>query len=165
MRKKIHLIIKELFGENVALSFPVPCVENGLKTERYFIYRMSFDVMKTRPFAVISILMSDGTILAYRDCRIQDYMDTQSYPFSEKIYYTIPDDSISAVGLKRAMAEFDELYQQIREFAFRETLSDAEKEAIGKYQAMFDQLVPAALIPYYHGLNEAFFHWINKARE
>lgn len=154
--------MKMLLGENIAVSFPIPCVENGIRAEKCFVYRMSFDKTKTRPFAMVVTAMSDGTILEFSNCHFKDFMDTAAHPFSEKISYELPCSSIGAKELKSLNDELYSLYNVVRTVAFQSELSELETSAVDDYKALFDKVVPISLLPYYHALGNEFFEWINQ---
>lgn len=162
-RNDVHLIARNLLGDNIALSFPVPAVENGVKVEKRFVYRMSFNSSKTRPFAVIVTSITDGNVLAFINSHYMDFVNTADYPFDKKISYDTSDSSIGAKQLKALLEELDSLYKEFRDAVFGDALTDLQKEAVAKYKEIFDKVTPAALVPYYHALNNQYFEWLGTA--
>lgn len=156
--QKVKITAAYLLGDQVCLSYPMPDVINGVLVERFFLYNSGNSTERTRPFALLTVSMESGLIISYQDCRFSDFMDTEKHPFSENISYALP----RKIGVKQYKAEqslINELYESIREFAFKDELTDEQKEVLGKYFALLSQSVPAALYPYYLKMGKSFFSW------
>ena len=150
--------VSYLFGEQVSLSYPMPDVTRGIWVERYFLYPAGNSIVRSRPFGLLTVSMENGQILAYQDCRINDFMDTEKYPFSEKISYALP----RKIGVKQFKVEqslINKLYDSVREFSFKEELAAEQKQMLQKYMALLLQSIPAALHPYYQKMGKNFYRW------
>lgn len=163
MYNKTNMInkIKMLYGDNISFSFPVPVEENSIKVEKYFVYRMSFGKEKTRPFIVVVVAMSDGTILEIENCHYRDFVTVSEYPFDKKISYELSDKDLSAKQMKELIEQANELYCTVRDLFFQDELSENNKAIISEYRNIVDRITPPALVPFYNALNPAFFCWLN----
>lgn len=155
---EVKKAVSYLLGDQVSLSYPMPDVTHGVWVERFFLYPMGTSINRTRPFGLLTVSMENGQILSYQDCRINDFMDTQKYPFSKNICYALP----RKVGVKQFKVEqslINKLYESVREFSFKDELTTEQKEVLRKYLALLLQSVPAALHPYYQKMGKNFYRW------
>ncbi len=163
MNKNNSLVnkVKMLYGENISFSFPVPATENGMKVEKYFVYRMSFEKNKTRPFAIVITAVADGTILEIVNSHFCDFVDTSEYPFEKKISYELSDDSLTARQMKDLIERANCLYYTVRELFFQKELSENNKAIVVEYKSIVDRITPPSLIPFYNALNPSYVSWLN----
>lgn len=156
--RKVKETVSHLIGDQVSLSYPMPDVTKGVWVERFFLYYSGFSTERTRPFGLLTVSMESGQIISYQDCRFSDFMDTEKYPFSEKISYALPKQ----VSVKQYQVEqslINKLYESVRQFAFKTELTAEEKETLSKYFALLLQSVPVALHPYYQKMGKNFYRW------
>ena len=150
-----------LFGEQVSLSWPVPDVVNGVRVEKYFLYAATPAPVRSRPFGLMTVAMDNGRLLAYQDCRIEDFVDTEKYGFDRKLDYALPREmSIDEFKVSRSLLE--KLYGQVRQMAFTDEMSEKNCEILLKYSMLMDRLVPKDLIPYYVAMGRNFNEWRNR---
>lgn len=163
MNKKNNVVnkVKMLYGENISFSFPVPATENDMKVEKYFVYRMSFEKNKTRPFAKVITAFADGTILEIVNSHFNDFVDTSDYPFEKKISYELSDNSLTARQMKELIERANSLYNTVREIFFQKELSENDKAIVIEYKAIIDRITPPSLIPFYNALNPLYVSWLN----
>ena len=57
------------------------------------------------------------------------------------------------------MSLIRKLYESVRTFAFRRTLTAEETEILKKYLVLLIQSQPDALQPYYRKMGKNFFRW------
>lgn len=166
MNKKNNVVnkVKMLYGENISFSFPVPATENGMKVEKYFVYRMSFEKNKTRPFAKVVTAFSDGTILEIVNSHFIDFVDTSEYPFDRKLSYELSDDSITARQMKDLIEKANSLYGTVRELFFQKELSENDKAIVAEYKSIIDKITPPSLTPFYNALNPSYVSWLDSMR-
>lgn len=143
---------------NGVVGYLVPCVENGRMVERSFI-RYSNPQNKTRPFAWIGIDYLTGVVLYYKHCMAEDFMDTKQYPADSQI-----SGSFLTVRTAKEQEEMDqklwELYKQVRELVFQDSLSELQKSLVGEYKKQWKLTVLTDLQCYYEALSPEFFQWL-----
>ncbi|HHV13114.1 MAG TPA: hypothetical protein GXX75_22845 [Clostridiales bacterium] len=158
--EKNKKVIADLCG-NCSISFPVPDLVNSILVEKVFLYPSSPAEVRTRPFALVTSAMEDGTILKYENAYVFDFVPTQKYPFEEKINYGIPDGEKKSPGEHRLEMELlAKLYEEIRSFVFEESLTADQKELLTKYYVIFEKSVPVAQLPFYDGMSEKYKKWM-----
>ena len=149
------------FDDSVSLSYPVPEIVNGISVDRIFLYRNTRGPQRTRPFAVLTAAADDGRLLELTDCRYRDFVDSEAYPFSRKLDFSMPEKgSIEDFEKKQRMLR--EMYETIRLFAFREDPDPAQRELLAKYRSLFVHAVPRDLLPFYRALSPRFEDWAQK---
>ena len=156
--RKVREMVSYLFGDQVSLSYPVPDVTHGVRVERYFLYPAGNTLTRSRPFGILTVEMDNGRLLSFQDCRLRDFMDTDKYPFDQKISYELP----RKIGVKQFKVEqslINKLYESVRGFAFEENLTDKQKELLSKYWVLLLRSVPASLQPYYQKMGKNFYRW------
>lgn len=157
--ERLQETVNAIFGEQTALSYPLPdVVSGGLFVEHHFIYPVGTSLMSGRPFARVTIDMKTGLLLNYKDCRLEDFMDTEEHPLSEVINYELPKKT-SIKTFKATQSLIGKLYEVIRDFAFKEPLTPEEKIILGKYVVLLLTSVPESLVPYYKKTGKSFFSW------
>ena len=155
----IQRSVKTIVGEQTALSHPIPdIVGDGIFVEHYFIYPAGTSLFAGRPFAQITIDMKTGMLLAYKDCRVEDFMDQDKHPLSEVINYELPE-KLTVQKYIAQQSLINKLYKQVREFVFNESLTEKEQEVFRKYIVLVLNSVPKALVPYYKKLGKKFYDW------
>lgn len=155
--------VASLYGENISLSYPVPVCAGTLRMERSFLYPQISSPMRSRPFAAVTTAMDDGALLLYEDCRIRDFMPSPAPNVNERIDYQVP--RAATKGAQEFLLEqgmINKMYELVRQIAFSDVLTDAQREVLSKYYSMLEGTVPAALFPYYNALGDDFFKWVKK---
>lgn len=148
-------------GGNSSISFPVPDLVNGILVEKVFLYPTSPMELRTRPFALVTSAMEDGTILKYENAYVYDFVPTQRHSFEEKISYEIPDSEKKSLREHRLELELlPKLYEEIRTFVFNENLTPEQREILTKYYVIFEKSVPTAQLPFYDGMSENYKKWV-----
>ncbi len=148
-------------GENIGISYPMPDIENGTRIEKQFLYRKTLALTRSRPFALITVSMDDGALLSYQDCRFRDFMEPEGHGFNQKINYALPKkQDVKEYATKQSLLR--KMYEVVRQAAFSETLTQQEKELIGKYLSLLREQVPADLLEYYEKAGENFYRWVKK---
>jgi hypothetical protein len=153
-------IIKAFCG-NSSISFPVADLVNGILVEKVFLYPTSPMELRTRPFALVTSAMEDGTILKYENAYVYDFVPTQRHSFEEKISYEIPGCEKKSLREHRLELQLlTKLYEEIRIFVFEESLTPEQREILTKYYVIFEKTVPTALLPFYDGMSEKYKKWV-----
>jgi len=147
-----------LFGDQVSLSYPMPDTVNGIRVEKFFLYSASPAPQRPRPFGLLTVSMETGSVLAYEDCRLQDFMDTAAHPFDAPVSYALPR-KLGVKEFKLQQGLINKLYEAVREMAFSQELTDSQQEILQRYWVMLEAAVPADLLPYYQTMGKNFFDW------
>lgn len=142
-----------LLGETASLSYPMADIENGICIDKFFVYSVSCNKMRQRPYALIKAAAQDGSIIFYSHCKLKDFVDTQNYPFADAISYDVPIKSIDE--FQRSQAELYALYEDVRKAVFEGQANGGKSEFIKQYLEKLERSVPKALLPYYHALSAA----------
>lgn len=156
---RLKELVSSICGETAILSYPLPDVENGIRVERSFLYAHGSEIVRTRPFAVVTTAVESGRLLSYQDCRLRDFFDTARHPFSQPIRYELQ----RKIGVKEFRLEQDminKLYETVRRIAFQETIQNEEARQLGAHYLMLEKAVPADLIPYYQAIGKNYYDWV-----
>lgn len=157
--KNIQSTVKLIFGDQTALSYPIPdVVKEGLLVEHYFIYPTGTSLMASRPFARITVDMETGLLLFCKNCILGDFMNSEEHPLSEVISYELPE-KISVKTFKVKQSLISKLYEDVRTFVFKKELNQEEQEILKNYIVLLLTSVPKSLVPYYKKLGKNFFAW------
>lgn len=161
-KKEILQAVKTAAGTNCALSFPVPVRKAGHIPDAVFLYDMgTFSAVRARPFASALLEHGSGILLEYRNAYLDDFMDTKEYPLAQKIDYSVPFAKTAAEQGK-LLERIDELYESIRELAWKNESEESEKRAAKEYGVCFYRAVPRDLLPFYEALSPEFFAWLQR---
>ncbi len=151
--------VRALEGGGYSVSQPVPCMENGLRTERVFFYPNTFNTKRVRPYAWASISSEHGRVFSFQYCAVRDFMDTKQYPLEQMVDYSVPSAK-SAREQGELLKRMEEACEAVRAFAFAETLDEAQMKQLREFSLLMAQTVPAGLMPYYEALSPDFFRWM-----
>lgn len=151
-----------LFGKDSLFSYPVLVRREDALYDGMFVYRYEDPKKKEtahRPHGWLLLTMEDGQAALLAECKAADFIGTVEYPLDETVSMKLPDTT-DASKVKRLVGELFEVYEELREFAFAESLSRDEVAAVVRYKDLFMRLCPKGLYPFYHALAPAFFHWL-----
>lgn len=158
----IFAAIKTATRSNFAMSFYMPVIKAGHRLDAAFLYEMGdFATMRTRPYASVLIESETGTLLEYRNAYISDFADSQNCPMSMKIDFSVPYAK-TAAEQGALVARVEELYETVRELAWKEELTEDEIKAVREYWDCFQKAVPKDLLVFYKALAADFWKWIEK---
>lgn len=156
LRNRMLAALKTATGANFAMSFAMPVCRNGMVLDAAFLYATGVPSnMRTRPFAMIVYDPASGTLLKYQNAYLDDFMG-EGRSMAEKVDYSVPG-AVSAREQGELVRKVNALYEEVRGFALKETLSAEETEKLGAYKESFFKAVPAGLLPYYEALSPDFY--------
>lgn len=158
---RINRIAEAITGRNMALSYPIPDIVNGIPVDRFFLYSMGFSKIRERPFGVLTVSQDGGVVLEYVDCHVRDYFDTAQYPFEVKIDYSLPR-KISVKEFKTERELINKLYELVRRVAFKDQLTEQERKTVAAWYVMVENSAPQNLIPFYQAIGKNFYEWVVK---
>lgn len=161
IREQIQTKLTALYGDSLSVSFPIPCKEGVLLLERFLLMRMSFSKRRSRPFGMLTVDAQAGRFLMLQDFHYRDIMDTEQYPFSDDLNYSLPAD-LSAEAYTATYHLLLERYDQMIGIVFSDFITKEQAEIVQDYFAAFKKIVPDALIPFYRTAGPEFFSWIEK---
>ncbi|MFV0401558.1 MAG: hypothetical protein ACK5LX_13215 [Oscillospiraceae bacterium] len=124
--------------------------------DSFFVYKKSRSSL-VRPIAW-ALLPIDGTPGMSASCAALDFVPTADYPLGGEV----SAHRAAKLSAKRETALTDELllfYEELREFAFAEPLSQDREGIVARYRTLFTELCPEGLLPFYYALSPPFFHW------
>ncbi len=165
LRLKRLAALERLVNSEIAISYFIPAVIDDKIVDVAFIYSSLATVQKkTRPFAKVMFEHKNGGLIEYKNSYIDDYMDSDKYPMTTKIDYSLPGE-VSVAEQVEAMKKINAYYDEICELAYKTDISDESKEKIREYKTLFYKSVPEMLLPYYEALSPEFFIWLNNISE
>jgi molecular chaperone GrpE (heat shock protein) len=149
-----------LFPADALFSFPVAVQRDGGLYDGFFTYKQPDKKRDsaTRPDHWL-LLSREGALGLACDCAVRDFIHTPDYPFDEPVSLALPETTDKA-RVKKLVAELEEAYADVREFAFDENLSREQVASIVRYKDLFMRICPKGLYPFYHALSPEFFHWL-----
>ncbi len=146
------------FDDSVCLSYPVAGMIGGRRVDKVFLYRKAVGTAGLRPFASLVTDAENGDILLLESCKLHDFMDTQQYPLTRKLDYSLPNKT-SVQDFKMEQQMIRKLYEGVRTFAFSNELTAEQKELLEKYTFLFTYTTPRELQPFYEALSPEFTVW------
>ena len=158
---RVNRVAEMVVGRDMALSYPVPALINGIRADRFFVYGTGFSKTRPRPFAALTVAMDGGVVLEYADCHVRDFMDTEKYPLDGKISYALPQ-KVSVKELKLEQSTINKLYELVRRVAFKDELTEQERKTVAAWYVMLENSVPRDLVPFYEAMGKEFYEWVVK---
>ena len=160
LRNNKILELKKITGIRFAVSHFVPALISGQLVDMAFLYPVSTsETKRTRPFAKVVLEHKTGMLLDYSNSYINDFMDSEKYPMSMKIDYSLANFT-SAAEAKRSLDKTAELYDEVCEMFGKGDLSDEEKAKLSVYADNFHKTIPAGTLEFYKALSPEFFSWL-----
>ena len=149
-------------GEGVSLSYPLPDLQAGRKTDRFFLYQKGLRSPEgPRPFALLTLDHDTGAVLAYADARLQDFMGPEHQPWNKRISYAL-DKSVTVQDVQAEQVTLRKLYPDIRRIAFQDTLTEQEADLLHTFVSLMEHAGPEGLQPYYKTMGENFYGWVKE---
>lgn len=169
--KDMEQIMKNVFlpgglnmaGELTALSYPVPALDNGRLTERFFLCSNQARAVRRRPFAWLAMDVESGRLARYADCAVEDFAAGLGAAPDQELDYSAPEGQ-SVRETQKLARRMSELYRSIRTFAFCPAPSGEQREAMAQYQALLPRVWRPELRRFYEALSPEFFAWLQGAR-
>lgn len=153
--------IQTAAGMNFAMSFLVPVKKGELILNAAFLYPTgSFSPIRTRPFASILLEPQSGAMLEYRNAYISDFADSEHYPMTMKLDYSVP--ARTAAEQRALLEKLDGLYPSVRKLPWKDDWADGERAAAAEYRQSFFKAVPETLLPFYKALSPEFYAWLRE---
>lgn len=140
----------EMFMDGMGCSEPVLTKDGTGLIDNFFVYLIDKRAgTASGPLARMGLHAESGA-LAY-------LTSADERPFSVLPGDTVPVNS-PAVSNKD-YENYSALYTEVREFAFKENCTTAEKTALSNYLAALKSVVSDSLYPFYKELAPTFFEW------
>lgn len=155
--------LKAVICADCVHSLFVPVQKNGQVLDAAFLYSMGKPGVEwTRPFASVLLDSASGTLLEYRNAYISDFIESEEYPMTRKLDYSLPEGR-SAKEQGALIHGLQEDYPQLKAAVFKASWSDSERALLASYKERFYQAVPGALVPFYTALSYEFFQRLDRA--
>lgn len=145
--------------EMTAVSCPVPAMDGGNLTERFFLFPNQAAAVKRRPYAWLALDSESGRLMRYADCAVEDFASGLGVPLDQDIDYSAPGGLPvrELVKLNRRLAA---LYRELRAFVFSTALSGEQREWMAEYRELLSRLWQPELRRFYEALSPEFFAWL-----
>lgn len=161
MRAELKEKLPVITGGNFAVGPFIPCRVNGRCCERVFLYGGAAGTQKSRPYLSVLLSSDNGLLLEYKNAYAGDFADTRKYPLGAPMDYGVPT-AATAAEQGELIRKLDELYAQVRQFAFAETIDETQKKALAAYAGCLRDTVPAALLAFCRDAEPDFFRWLDQ---
>ena len=159
-REAIITALKTASGADFTMSFFLTVKKGEHILDASFLYAAgNFNTVWTRPFASAVFEPETGAVLVYRNCYVDDFADSSSYPMTCRVDYAVPFAK-TAEEQGELVKRIQELYFVIRLLPWKESLDEKEKRAAGMYRDSFFKAVPKGLLPFYQALSPEFYEWL-----
>jgi len=160
LRNKKISELKKIIGINFAVSHFVPSLICSQLVDVAFLYPVGIsNTKRTRPFAKLVLDHKTGMLLDYSNSFINDFMDSEKYPMSMKVDYSL-SKQISVSEVKLNLDKVAELYDDVCDLFEKSELSDDEKEKVLYFKDCFYKTVPVESLDFYEALSPEFFSWL-----
>ena len=140
----------EMFMDGMGCSEPVLTKDGTGLIDNFFVYLIDKRAgTASGPLARMGLHAESGA-LAY-------LTSADERPFS-----VLPGNTVSVNSPAVSNKDYENysaLYAEVREFAFKENCTTAEKTALSNYLAALNSVVSESLYPFYEELAPAFFEW------
>lgn len=160
--KKTKNQFAALTGGNYSFTPAIPALAQGRKYEIYFAYKIERDKKIPRPTLKAVADYKTGDIAEFTNADYNDFADAKKYPRGKKFDANVP----VAKTAREQMALLKNLeaqYEKVREIAFKENLSDEEKNILADYVKILAQTVPNELLSFCVETETKFFEWLKSA--
>ena len=150
------------FPANATFSVPVPIKREDRLYDAVFAYEIEYSgkaPLITRPFYWTMLEAHGNSEMMCSWCNIVDFISTENYPIGAILAPDLPK-ALSPRKVEQITSELLEFYEQLRGFAFEESLNREQVSIIVRYKELFLRLCFSGLYPFYHALSPAFFHWL-----
>ena len=152
-----------LVGNNFSFTPAIVKMANGRKCEIYFAYSGVGNKKILRPYLKLVTDLNGGTILEFKNAYYDDFANGEKYPLGAKFDATVPI-SLTAKEQMERLKTLQTLYIKVRDFAFAENLSAANKQLLNQYAACLAETVPADLLNFCKDTEPEFFAWLDANR-
>ena len=160
--RSVRRMVAMTLDDSVAVSYPLPDLHNGRKTDRVFLYRRGNRSPEgPRPFALMTLDHATGQLLGYADARLEDFMGQEHQPWNRRISYALAG-GITVQDVQEEQTMLRKLYEGVRCFAFQDSLTEPEKEVLRKFVFLMHNAGPDSLQPYYAAMGQNFYRWVNE---
>lgn len=140
----------EMFMDGMGCSEPVLTKDDTGLIDNFFVYLIDKRAgTASGPLARMGLHAESGA-LAY-------LTSADERPFSVLPGDTVPVNAHAV--LNKDYENYSALYTEVREFAFKENCTTAEKIALSNYLAALKSVVSDSLYPFYGELAPTFFEW------
>ena len=156
--KELREKLSVLTGGSYEMGPWLPCRIQGHLCEQIFLYSAT-GKKRTRPYLRVLINSQTGAVLEFRNAYVEDFADGSKYPLGGTMDYSVPTAK-SATEQGELLKKLDEVYAQVRTFAYAETLEEDQKTALKEYARCLERTVPAELLAFCKDAEPAFFCWL-----
>ena len=147
------------------ISLPVPAMDAGRPSERFFITDMSSvgpgEALVPRPYAWLAVDAATGEMLYYHCCAVQDFLDKDIFPADCQVSNQVAFPNKEAY--REACVRLKELYEELRLLFWEGKTADftaGEAAAREEYVKLFAKTIRIGQQALYQALAPEFFQWL-----
>lgn len=150
--------IEEYVPDGISVSHPIINIVDGRIVDCFLLYSSSSDKTKyTVPSARIVV---DSIQKSLVDFKTVDDMPFSVYDGTD--YFTDEIDNQDLNSRNDIEKEYERLYINVRKIAFKQDITDAEKEELICFIRMLKNVEKEHLLPFLFELGESFFIWTKR---
>jgi hypothetical protein len=133
--------------DGVSHSYPVIGLHNGKIVDCFFLYCVSLSDAEyvEGPLSVLIIDSEEKTLIDYQDVKPRKL--NNSIECDDDVFW-------------KADENFEELYPQVRSFAFSKNMSPSQIKVLNSFIKTFELLVNDSFLAVYKELFSDFFDWV-----
>lgn len=149
--------LAELLADGASYSLPVAAQRAGRHLDALFLYKPE-QGPNARPSGWLMLDSVTGRLAVLADCDVMDFAvpDLLPPPVSEESHLK----DVTPKKIAQMRSRVNELYDEIRTFAFSDNLSGAQADIMNEYKDLFLKISAPEHYPFYYALSPAYFHWL-----
>lgn len=149
--------LAELLADGASYSLPVASQRAGRRLDALFLYKPG-EGPNARPTGWVMLDSVTGKLAVLADCEVMDFAapDLLPPPISGESHLK----DLTPKKIAQMRSRVNELYDEIRRFAFSDTLGPEQAAIIDEYKDLFLKVSLPEHYPFYYALSPDYFHWL-----
>jgi molecular chaperone GrpE (heat shock protein) len=149
--------LAELLAEGASYSLPVSAQRAGRLFDALFLFKPELG-LSARPTGWMLLDCRTGKLAVLADCEIMDFALPDLLPPKEAAAAYLKD--LTPKKQAQLRARINDCYDEMRGFAFSDTMTPHEADIVKEYKELFLTLSAPEHYPFYYALSPAFFTWL-----
>lgn len=149
--------LAELLAEGASYSLPVSAYRAGRLFDAMFLYKPELGPA-ARPTGWLLLDCLSGKLAVLADCGIMDFAEPDLLPPVEASGAYLKD--LGPKKQAQMRARINDCYDEMRGFAFSDTLTPQQDAIVKEYRELFLNLSEPLHYPFYYALSPGFFTWL-----
>ncbi len=149
--------LAELLADGCSYSLPVAVERAGRLFDALFLYKPELGA-RARPTGWILMDSASGNLAVLADCEVMDFVVPDLLPPEAAQESYLKNQTPKKISQMRA--KINDLYDEIREFAYSDTLNESQAAIIEEYKDLFLKMSLPEHYAFYFALSPNYFHWL-----